>query len=92
MISLPQISSRALLVAVVGLNLADALLSYVAIRAGVAVEGNPVVTTLGFPGKIALVTVAAGLLYLVRPRALWVPAAGLALVVFYSLIGLAVTI
>jgi Domain of unknown function (DUF5658) len=86
--SLSRISSRTLLIAVVVLNAVDALLSYAAIRAGLAVEGNPVADVLGVPGKIALASVAAWLLYLVRPRALWIPAVALGLVVVYSIAGL----
>jgi Domain of unknown function (DUF5658) len=73
-----------LLWALNALNLADALLTTVALRRGVAIEANPVVRAIGMPGKVALVAVAGWLLYLLRPRALWIPIAALGLVVLWT--------
>lgn len=70
------------------LNIADALLTTIALRAGVAVEANPVVRTIGMPGKVVLVAVAGWALYRLRPRALMVPIAALALVVLWTSLNL----
>lgn len=72
-----------LLAAVNILNLADAILTDLAIRAGLATELNPVASAIGTPGKVALVGVASFLLYRIRPRALVWPALVLASVVGY---------
>ena len=72
-----------LLAAVNILNLADALLTDLAIRAGLATELNPVASAIGTPGKVALVGVASFLLYRIRPRALAWPTLVLASVVGY---------
>ena len=66
------------------LNVADALLTTIALRDGVAVEANPVVRAIGMPGKVALVAVASWLLYLLRPRALVIPVVALSLVVAWT--------
>jgi hypothetical protein len=66
------------------LNLLDASLTTVALRAGVAVEANPVVRVIGMPGKIALVAVAGWLLHRLRPRAVLVPIVALGLVVVWT--------
>lgn len=76
-----------LLVALNVLNLLDALLTYLVTRAGVAVEGNPVVDAMTLPGKVAFVAALSLLLWKVRPRALVVPVAGYALVVVYTIAG-----
>ena len=73
-----------LLWALNALNLMDALLTSVALRSGVAVEGNPVVSAIGLQGKIVLVAVAGWLINLLRPRALWVPIVALALTVVWT--------
>jgi Domain of unknown function (DUF5658) len=70
------------------LNLADALLTSVALRTGVAVEGNPVVHVIGLPGKIALVTVAGYLVSVLRPRALLIPVVALGLTVVWTAVNL----
>jgi uncharacterized protein DUF5658 len=72
------------------LNLADVLLTSVALRSGVAVEGNPVVRVIGMPGKIALVMVAGWLISRLRPSALLVPIAALALTVAWTVANLLV--
>jgi hypothetical protein len=72
-----------LLAAVNILNVADAILTDLAVRAGLATELNPVASAIGTPGKIALVGVASFLLYRIRPRALLWPILALALVVAY---------
>lgn len=73
-----------LLWALNALNLLDALLTVVAVRSGAAVEGNPVVQTIGLPGKVVLVAVAGWLVNRLRPRALLVPIAALGLVVLWT--------
>jgi hypothetical protein len=85
-------SSLELLGAVNGLNVADALLTDLSIRWGLATELNPVASALGTGGKLALVAVASCLLYLIRPRALLWPALALAAVVLYIGIGLLLTL
>ena len=72
-----------LLAAVNILNLADAILTDLAIRTGLATELNPVASAIGTPGKVALVGVASFLLYRIRPRALVWPTLALASVVGY---------
>jgi hypothetical protein len=72
-----------LLAAVNILNVADAILTDLAVRAGLATELNPVASAIGTPGKLALVGVASFLLYRIRPRALLWPTLALALVVAY---------
>ena len=71
------------------LNIADALLTTVALQNGLAVEANPVVRVIGMPGKVALVAVAGWFLYLLRPRALTIPIAALAAVVTWTAMNLA---
>jgi hypothetical protein len=66
------------------LNVADAWLTTVALRSGVAFEANPVVRVIGMPGKLALVAGAGWLLYRLRPRALMIPIAALGLVVVWT--------
>ncbi|HEX2296348.1 MAG TPA: DUF5658 family protein, partial [Actinomycetota bacterium] len=69
----PRRSGIAWLVALNVLNLADALLTFVLTRAGVAVEANPLVEVLTLPGKVALVAVLSVVLWKLRPRALSIP-------------------
>lgn len=71
------------------LNALDAALTWLAVGLGVAVEGNPVVGTIGLGGKLVLVVAASWLLAAVRPKALWVPAAALGAVVLWSAVNLA---
>ena len=77
-------SGRAWFWALNALNVADALLTTIALRAGVAVEANPVVRTIGMPGKVVLVALAGWALYRLRPGALAVPIVALALVVTWT--------
>jgi uncharacterized protein DUF5658 len=70
------------------LNLADVLLTSIALRSGLAYEANPVVTTIGMPGKVILVAGAGWLLYQLRPNALVIPIAALGLVVTWSALNL----
>jgi len=72
------------------LNLVDATLTSIVIRAGVATEGNPVVTWMGIPGKLILVAVAGAFLAHVRPAALIVPVVAMGAVVAWTLVGAAV--
>lgn len=68
------------------LNVTDAFLTHVWLTSGNAREFNPIASALGTPGKLFLVFCASLLLYLIRPRALIVPAVALFLVVgFYSI-------
>ena len=81
-----------LLGAVNGLNVADALLTDLSIRWGLATELNPVASALGTWGKLGLVAVASYVLYRIRPRALLWPALALAAVVLYIGIALFLTL
>jgi hypothetical protein len=72
-----------LLAAVNVLNVADAVLTELSIRSGLAVELNPVASAIGIPGKILLVATASYLLYRIRPHALVWPTLALAAVVGY---------
>ena len=78
-----------LLWALNALNLADALLTTIALQTGVAVEGNPVVRAIGMPGKVVLVATAGWLINRLRPRALVVPVAALAATVLWTAANLA---
>ena len=91
--SLPwtEISRRrdlVLLAVLNGLNLLDAFLTWVVIRQGIAVEGNPVVEAIGLGGKVALVAFASVLLWSLRPRALLIPVVAYSAIVLYTLAGL----
>jgi hypothetical protein len=44
---------------------------------GLATEWNPVVTSIGLVPKLILVPLAAEALYLLGPKALWIPAVAL---------------
>ena len=81
-------SAVVLLVAVNVLNLADAFLTAIAVGTGRALEMNPIAQAMGTPGKIALVGGCSLLLYLLRPKALAIPAGALLLVLVYQLAGL----
>ena len=52
------------------LNVADAVLTWIAVDANQAVEANPVVRMLGLPAKVMLVGAISLVLYRRRPRAL----------------------
>ena len=52
------------------LNVADAVLTWMAVDAKQAVEANPFVRMLGLPGKVMLVAAISLVLYRRRPRAL----------------------
>jgi hypothetical protein len=76
-----------LLIILNALNIADAILTYVAIRREGAAEANPLIDVIGLPGKIALVALATWLLARLRPRALIWPALGLAAVLAWHVAG-----
>jgi hypothetical protein len=71
-----------------GFNVVDGVLTELAVDSGVATEGNPLVLTMGWPGKLAVVFVAGWLLALIRPRALVIPIVALACVVVWTTAGL----
>jgi hypothetical protein len=71
-----------------GLNVLDGVLTELALDSGLATEGNPVVLTMGWPGKLAVVFVAGWLLALIRPKALVIPIVALAAVVVWTAAGL----
>jgi len=81
-------SPLALLVAVNVLNIADALFTQFAVRAGQATELNPLVRTIGLPAKILGVGLLSWLLYRKRPALLLIPAAALLVVLAYHVSGL----
>ena len=83
-------SRSPLLWALNALNLADALLTTIALQAGVAVEGNPVVRAIGMPGKVLLVAAAGWLINRLRPRALIVPVVALGATVLWTAANLVV--
>ena len=70
------------------LNVADAILTAVAVRSGAAVELNPVVRYGGLPLKVIVVALASAIVYRIRPRALIWPTLILFLVFAYHLNGL----
>ena len=69
------------------LNLLDALLTAVLIKKGIAGEANPIVASIGWHGKFALVLAASLVLDRLRPRALALPCVALSAVVCYSAAG-----
>lgn len=75
------------LVALNVLNVSDAVLTYFVTRAGIAVEGNPVVEWMTLPGKVAFVAVASLVLWKLRPRALAIPLVAYSAVVCYTIGG-----
>lgn len=79
-----------LFVVVNGLNVADALATFVAAQQGSATEANPVVAAIGLPAKIGIVLVATHLLRRHRPQALMVPAVVLTVVLAWHLAGLVI--
>lgn len=76
-----------LLLALNALNLLDAALTFSLTRAGIAVEGNPLVEWLTLPGKLAFVAALSVLLWKLRPQALWIPVTVYAAVVCYTIVG-----
>jgi hypothetical protein len=76
-----------LLVAVCVLNSIDAVLMQLLLWHGFAVEGNAVVASIGLWPKIVLVPLAAEIVYVLKPKALWVPLVALSLAVAYTTIG-----
>jgi hypothetical protein len=76
-----------LLIAVNGLNVADAILTEIGIRSGRVAELNPLVSDMGSLGKIALVGLLSLALYRLRPRALVWSTVPLAIVVAYHAYG-----
>jgi hypothetical protein len=79
-----------LVVAVNLLNVVDAVMTTLAVRAGGAVEANPVVRFGGLPTKVILVGVLTWLLYRRRPASLVWPAAALLWVACYHVGGILV--
>ncbi|QBI21171.1 hypothetical protein ER308_17405 [Egibacter rhizosphaerae] len=69
------------------LNVLDAGLTILWIDMDVAVEGNPIVDTIGFPAKVVGVAIGSWIVYRVRPRVLWLPIVVLAAVNAYHLLG-----
>jgi hypothetical protein len=76
------------LVAVNGLNLADALLTAFALHHAEAVETNPVIRAVGLPAKIVAVGLLSALVARRSPRALVWPALALLAVLAWHLGGL----
>jgi Domain of unknown function (DUF5658) len=75
------------LIACNALNVADAVLTLIGVRGGIAAESNPVVNAIGIPLKIVLVALLSAALARTRPRALVWPCAVLAGVVVWHLAG-----
>jgi hypothetical protein len=73
-----------LLVAVCVLNSIEAVLTQLMLSNGLAIEGNPVVASIGLWPKIILVPLAAEIVYVLKPKALWVPLVALSLAVAYT--------
>jgi hypothetical protein len=82
--------STTLFVVVNGLNIADALATFGAVKGGSGHEINPVVDAIGLPAKIAIGLFATDLLRRHRPRALVLPAAALTVVLAWHLAGLVI--
>lgn len=82
-------SALGLWIVVNTLNLLDAVLTSVALQTGLAYEANPVVTLIGFEMKLVLVALASAAVAWLKPRALWIPAVALGVVVVYTAVGLA---
>jgi Domain of unknown function (DUF5658) len=79
-----------LVVAVNVLNVVDAMMTLLAVRAGGAFESNPVVRFAGLPAKIVLVGLLTWLLYRRKPSALVWPFAALLWVAGYHVAGIVV--
>jgi hypothetical protein len=77
-----------LLVAVNVLNIADAVLTLLAVKTGGAYEANPFVRIAGLPVKIVFVAALTSLLYRRKPSSLVWPFAALLWVVGYHVAGI----
>lgn len=86
--AVPRSQARLLLATVLVLNGLDVLLTAYAVQRGLAIEGNPIVGAIGLPGKFVFVTLAAWLVYRLKPRALIIPAVALGAVVIYAATGI----
>jgi hypothetical protein len=75
-----------LLIAVCVLNSIDALMTQTVLSHGLAVEGNPIIRSIGLFPKLILVPLAAEAVYLLKPKALWIPFVALTGVVAYTTI------
>ena len=73
------------------LNVADAVLTWIAVRSHQAVEANPVVRLLGLPAKVLIVALIGVILYRVRPRAIVWGVAVLVAVIAWHVAGLYLT-
>ncbi|MDQ3952206.1 MAG: DUF5658 family protein [Actinomycetota bacterium] len=83
----PRRTGVGLLVALNVLNLLDAGLTFLLVRAGIAVEANPLVEWMTLPGKVFFVAALSLLLWKLRPRALVFPLIGYGAVVCYTIAG-----
>ena len=73
------------------LNVADAVLTWIAVRSHQAVEANPVVRTLGLPAKVLLVALIGLALYRLRPRVIVWGVAVMVAVIAWHVAGLYLT-
>jgi hypothetical protein len=71
-----------------GLNALDAALTEFAVASGMADEANPLVRTIDWPGKLALVFVAGWLLAALRPRTLMIPIVALSCALAWTSAGI----
>lgn len=76
-----------LFVAVNVLNAADAVATFVAVRAGNAAEANPVIDIIGLPAKVGIGLLASHLIARHRPGALLIPLVVLAVVFAWHAVG-----
>lgn len=83
-----KMSPRVLLILVISLNAIDAVLTWSFVSSNEAAELNPVVRLIGLPGKVAVVTIAATLVYRFRPSALVWPVTALGVVICWHVVGL----
>lgn len=79
-----------LLVVVNALNTADAVATFVAVRAGDATEANPVVDIVGLPAKVVIGLIASSFVARHRPDALLTPIVVLSVVFAWHVLGLLV--
>jgi len=77
-----------LLIAVNALNLADAVMTQLAVTSGGALESNPVIRMVGLPAKILVVGALTGLLYRRKSTALIWPFVVLLWVIGYHVAGM----
>jgi hypothetical protein len=73
------------------LNVADAVLTWIAVRSHQAVEANPVVRLLGLPAKVLIVALISVFLYRLRPRAIVWGVAVMVAVIAWHVAGLYLT-